>query len=252
LYYSTVSAGEKEGGRPHRCLLNVELWRGARAPLVAHTTQLWKSGAFIKTAHALAPGVRSRLRLSLGRIVPPIELTAEVKVAHAESRSGGKRGVEVSFGFPSDDAREALRALLARLAAPAEESPFHVLLIEDSDLLREAFTVAMDRQFADRSRRPRVSFASSAEEGERRVRFGAYDLLLVDQDLAGEPGATLVRRIRASKKHASMPIIGVTMGGREPQTELRAAGADLCLQKPLVFRDILTTLDRLLPRATGR
>ena len=247
-----MSSGDNEGARPQRCLLNAEIWRGSRA-VVAHTTRIWKSGAFIKTAHALPPGVRTRLRLSLGRVVPSIDLTAEVKVTHTETGSGGKRGVEVSFELPSDDASESLRALVARLTAePDHQTPFHVLLVEDNEILREAFSVAADREFPDRTRRPKIGFAASAEEGERRVHYGSYDILLVDQDLAGEPGAELIRRIRASKKHASMPVIGLTVGGREPQTALRAAGADLCLQKPLVFRDILNTLDRLLPRGQGR
>ena len=49
-----------------------------------------------------------------------------------------------------------------------------------------------------------------------------------------------------------MPIVAISVGGAEARQASIAAGADLFLDKPLVMRDLFTTLDLLTLREAAR
>jgi CheY-like chemotaxis protein len=68
---------------------------------------------------------------------------------------------------------------------------------------------------------------------------------VVDCYLPVLDGARLVERIRALPELADLLVVGVSGGGRDAADAMIAAGADLFLDKPIVLRDVFTTLESL-------
>src|SRR5690606_18706374 len=73
-------------------------------------------------------------------------------------------------------------------------------------------------------------------------------LAIVDFFLPGMDGAQLISRIRKEPRLAGLPVVAISIGGDAARDAFLAAGADVFLDKPVVVRDLLATLDRLLTR----
>jgi len=75
-----------------------------------------------------------------------------------------------------------------------------------------------------------------------------YDLLIVDYFLPSETAASLIARLRADSRLARTPIVAISVGGRDAREATISAGADVFVDKPLVFRDLFNTLRVLAER----
>jgi PAS domain S-box-containing protein len=75
----------------------------------------------------------------------------------------------------------------------------------------------------------------------------APDLVLLDLHLPDMPGREVLRRLRADPRTAHLPVV-VISADATPRTidELRAAGAEAFLTKPLDVRAFVATVERLL------
>lgn len=112
-------------------------------------------------------------------------------------------------------------------AAASPGSALDVLLVEDDATVAEVIAGLLTR-LGHRATHVPNGLAALAEL--RRARF---DLALLDLDLPGIDGLQLARMIRASA-HAALPLVAVTarsVGDEEAQ--IRAAGMDALLRKPL-------------------
>ncbi|WP_420124953.1 PAS domain S-box protein [Longimicrobium sp.] len=74
------------------------------------------------------------------------------------------------------------------------------------------------------------------------------DLVLLDLHLPDVQGDEVLRRLRADKRTARIPVVMISADAT-PRTidRLRAQGADAYLTKPLDVDEFLSTIDRLLP-----
>ncbi|MGJ8697279.1 MAG: response regulator [Verrucomicrobiaceae bacterium] len=81
------------------------------------------------------------------------------------------------------------------------------------------------------------------------VTFGVVkpDLLIIDSNLPGMRGEKAVRDLR--KKFRKLPIIGISAEDR--QEAMVDAGANVFLQKPFEFPELLETVGRLLSQQEG-
>ncbi|MGA9995903.1 MAG: response regulator [Pyrinomonadaceae bacterium] len=75
-------------------------------------------------------------------------------------------------------------------------------------------------------------------------RENRFDLLLLEQEMAGGRGAELVRLARSLEHRKRTPIIFLSLKG--DATRWRSAGADAFLHKPVEGRALLETIRRLL------
>lgn len=96
----------------------------------------------------------------------------------------------------------------------------------------------------------RFSHVDVAHDGEEALRFlreQKYDVILVDWMLPKTSGLEIVRCIRASRDHASTPII-MTTGKNERQDIIRAlqTGVDAYLVKPISPTVLKERIDKLL------
>lgn len=71
-----------------------------------------------------------------------------------------------------------------------------------------------------------------------------YDLIILDAQLPGESGLSLVQRARQLAHRRRVPVILFT--GSLRQDEALAAGADAFLKKPTGLKDLIATCNSLL------
>ncbi|HWU88916.1 MAG TPA: response regulator [Kofleriaceae bacterium] len=200
-------------------------------------------------------GTAVSLRLSFPTVVAPVELAARVAANRAAGGPGEPGGVELVFEDSSREAAAAVAAQLQRLSASALTAPagaartYRVLLVEDSGFIRDMFAYGMASSF-DPPGAVAIDHAEDAERAWQKLREGSYDLLIVDYFLPAEDGASLIARLRRDERLAQVTVVAISVGGAIARDATIAAGADLYLDKPLVFRDLLHTM-RLLARREG-
>jgi CheY-like chemotaxis protein len=225
-----------------RMVLRAELLHDTRH-IVAHTTELSPRSVFVRTDERLAIGDVVGLKLSFPRLLAPLELEGQVVATDPGLGHGYAAGVTLALAGTTE-AHERLARLLDDLDAieTTASGTFHVLVVEDSVLMRDFIQLG-----AGRFTRGDVEVVvETVDTAERALELSAqrYDLVLVDLYLPGEmDGAALVRRLRAEQP--DLPVIGFSVGGESARTAFLAAGADLFLDKPVMVKDVFSTLERL-------
>lgn len=219
-----------------RIVLRAELIDGNRH-IIAHTTEIGPTSAFVRTDEPAEIGTQVTLRLSFPRLFAPLEIAAHVASRAAGSGPGYYAGFTLEFA--ADDR-------LARLDVRSDEAApagCRILLIEDSAMMRdivEHSATAFSRTF-----QIVTDSAETAESGLEIVNQKSFDLAIVDLYLAGTlDGADFVRELRSRK--LDLPVIGFSVGGTKARLAFLDAGADLFLDKPVMLRDVFTTLERLV------
>ena len=120
-----------------------------------------------------------------------------------------------------------------------------VLIVEDDRAEREALERLFDA----------AGFAAFAVEGGAAalvlINHLQVDLVFLDLLLPGMSGMDVLRRIRRDLTFLETKVVVYTaMSDAHLRSEALAAGADLVIQKPLDFEQILAALAPLLPRRT--
>lgn len=94
-----------------------------------------------------------------------------------------------------------------------------------------------------------VDCCPDAEAAQKRIAHGAPDLLLIEWELAGQSGETLVRRLRSQAATRALGLIMLTARGAETDKVLALeSGADDYVTKPFSPRELLARTQAVLRR----
>ncbi len=236
-------------------IARIELQREG-ASIVGFTRELDLERALVIADAGVHAGEGWRARLSLRGLVAPVEMSAAITAANTPSPLPGRPPVhELELALHPEDARErdALATLCARLAGPRVEDLgyLRVLVVDDNEMIRDMFAYGVRKYFRQRDCDVDVEIAADGQIAWERLGQDVYDLLLVDHYMPVLAGADLMAMIRAQPHLAALPIVAVSGGGAAVRSECLAAGADVFLPKPLVFRDLVETLGGLVAGAAA-
>lgn len=130
-------------------------------------------------------------------------------------------------------------------AAPATAASSQVLLVEDSDIVRES----LRRLLAEAGYL--VTVAVDGQHGLELARAKRYDLVSTDVVMPRMDGYELTRALRAMPEYANTPIVMVTSKGeRIDRVRGFDAGVDEYITKPHDRQLLLRTVRKLLGHAT--
>lgn len=112
-----------------------------------------------------------------------------------------------------------------------------VLVVEDSDAIRAAFTILLEESgYA-------VAAAANGAEALRLAEERAPDLVLLDLGLPDMRGLDVARRLKADPATARVPIVALT--GRDDEADrgaLMAAGCAAYLVKPVDTQQLIRSI----------
>jgi DNA-binding response OmpR family regulator/Tfp pilus assembly protein PilZ len=229
-----------------RFIVRAELRAGTDL-VISYGFDLTASSVFVVTEWHAPIGTSVSLRLSFPTILEPIDIVAEIADIRVAGEPGEPGGIRLAFDEAEVGAR--LMAQLERSEAPgiATDRPYRVLLVDDSGLIRDMFAYSTAK-FLERPGALAIDHAGDAEEAWGKLAKSTYDLVIIDYFLPAEDGASLIARLRADPRLSRTPIVAISVGGRDAREATISAGADVFVDKPLVFRDLFNTLRVLAER----
>ncbi|MBS2033469.1 response regulator [bacterium] len=158
--------------------------------------------------------------------------------AEVRSRVRGLRtGADEYVGKPYDRdyVVDRARQLVAARSPEASSQQPLVLLIDDSSTVRRTYQRALlDHNY-------RVLTAASGEEGLRLAALYRPDALVVDGNLPGIDGCTVIRRLRLDSALRATPCLLLT-GSGTPEGQALEAGADAFLLKDEEMQTVMARL----------
>lgn len=225
-----------------RFIMRAEI-QTSRESLVTYAHDLTATSVFVVTEWRAPIDSRLTVRLSVPRVLHPVDLACRIAEVRAAGQPGDVAGLVLEFD--PEAPRDSLIKLLDDVRALPSGSPplgkYRVLLVEDSGLTRDVFAYSARRYFGNQSMFE-LDHADSAESAWERLATASYDLVIVDYFLPSENGASLISRLRADKQRRGIPVVAISIGGRPAREATISAGADLFVDKPLVFRDLFNTM----------
>ena len=126
----------------------------------------------------------------------------------------------------------------------AEPARHRVLVVEDSDAIRMAFTILLEESGYH------VDAAATGAEGVRMAAERAPDLVLLDLGLPDIPGVEVARRIKSAPGTSRVPVVALT--GRDDDADreaLHAAGCTAYLVKPVDTQALIRALPGYIENA---
>ena len=174
-------------------------------------------------------------------------LSSEAEVS--DRIRGLRTGADEYVGKPYDASYVIARAreLLRRRRGEPAGGQASVLVIDDSATFRDAMRQALEQ--ADYA----AVMADSGEEGLRLAAASRPSAIIVDDQLPGIDGTTLIRRVRLDAALRGVPCLLLT-GSDDGEAELRAldAGADAFVRKSDEIPVILARLAAALRGTASR
>ena len=232
---------------PTRFLLRAEI-ESAKETVLSYAREVTLASIFVVTDWAPPVGTPVTVRLSFPNLIEPITVAARV-VEHCGARGGGDpAGVRLAFDFASEASRAEVTALVARLTSDQPKTAgsvprtYSVLLVEDNPLICDMFAYGIGRFFQQRRGSLRFEHADGVTSAWNKLANDSFDLVIVDYYLGAEDGASLIAKLRQDGRLAKVPVVAISVGGRDARDATISAGADLFLDKPVVLRDLFNTL----------
>lgn len=202
-------------------------------------------GMFLRTEHRLPLGERVRLALTCPGLLEPLTADAEV-VRLQTSQDGVPAGLYVKL-WP--DGKVGPGASPPKPPTPVEKPKprsFRILLVEDNPHTTQMYTYALRRLSSD-GQDVQVETATHGLEALQRLgQEPGVDLIIADIYMPVMDGLTLLEKMRADPRHASVPVLIISGGDRDAAERAVGLGAQAFIEKPIRIQHILETVRGLL------
>jgi CheY-like chemotaxis protein len=248
------AAAKATTGLESEVLLRAEI-RAPSETIVALARELTDGSVIVVTEWRPPIGTLVRLRISFPSLLPAVDLSARVVEHQAPAGVGSPARLKFVFEFDNEPEREVIKHVVERVRSvqPVGSSarPYRVLLVEDNAFIGDMFRYGISKFFAERRQTGQIvecEYAPDAASAWQMLEGSRYDMVVVDYYLPLEDGAALIARLRRDERYASTPVLAISVGGRDARDATMSAGADLFLDKPVVLRDLLRTLQVLAQR----
>jgi uncharacterized protein (TIGR02266 family) len=221
------------------------------------TENLSAGGLFIRTERALAPGERVPLQIGFPGLLEPFVVEVEV-VRRRPAGPGGHAGVAVKVPLDHVDDRHKLARLveMARAGVPARPPParpasgadYRVLVVEDNAHVVEMYEYALRKlRGGTGGVGVVVEYAANGHDALLRLEEKPrIDLVMADIYMPVMDGFSLVERVKCDPNLMEIPVLVISAGGADARARALDLGADVYLQKPVQFADIISTVRTLL------
>ena len=228
--------------------------------LTDYLTDLAEGGLFIRTAVPFKINQKISFAVSFPGLLDPLDLSGIVRwrLDANPNRPDDPVGVGVEFLFEDEEHRRMVANLVASfrqapqtpIPTKVKAEPFRVLLVEDNQFVHDLFRHAVKRFHREMHDigALEISSATNGQEALQHLEKGAADLAIIDHFLPVMSGSELVQRMRADGRFREIPILVVSVGGEGVREEALRAGADLYLDKPVLLKQLLTTLRLLVTK----
>ncbi len=121
-----------------------------------------------------------------------------------------------------------------------------ILLVEDDDLLREAYRILLEDVGYE------VREAGTAAEALNAVASDPPSLVLLDLGLPDRPGLDVARELRSTPDAHATPVVALTgRVGAEERRACLAAGCSVYIPKPVDPKALLRRIDETLSQRSG-
>lgn len=122
-----------------------------------------------------------------------------------------------------------------------------ILIADDDELVAELATqVLIDAGHA-------CGWVTSGEDAWALLQRKRPDVLLLDQDMPGISGVSLLRRLRQSENFYDLPVIMFTaMSGEQDESQAIYAGAQDYIRKPFDPKGLTGRVQRVLAKRSER
>ncbi len=122
-----------------------------------------------------------------------------------------------------------------------------ILAVDDEKDILELLSYNLQKEGFD------ISVSTRGEDALKRIKTGAYDLLILDLMLPGIQGMELCRMLKSSAETSSLPIIMLTAKSEEPDKVLGLeTGADDYITKPFSPRELIARVKAVLRRTNEK
>ncbi|NWG16829.1 MAG: response regulator [Chloroflexi bacterium] len=120
-----------------------------------------------------------------------------------------------------------------------------ILVVDDQPITLRVLGLTLRNEGYD------IVTAEDGLEALSRLDETPVDLVLLDIAMPRLDGITLLRTLRASERHAALPVIMLTANGQDSVRKAAlAAGADGFLTKPTSSRELIETVGRFVYACT--
>ncbi|MBD2421260.1 PAS domain S-box protein [Anabaena cylindrica FACHB-243] len=157
---------------------------------------------------------------------------------------GSRFTFDLPCGHVSEPAQESVQQISSNVDSTAhntpQESPL-ILLAEDNEA--NIFTISNYLE----AKGYRIILAKNGQQAIALTKEQTPDLILMDIQMPGIDGMEAIKLIRVEPKLANIPIIALTaLAMPGDQEKCLAAGADYYLTKPVILKQLVTTMQQLL------
>ncbi|HEU0031989.1 MAG TPA: response regulator [Kofleriaceae bacterium] len=231
---------------PIRLLVEYE---GADDLVGDYTENLSSGGTFVSTTRELETGTRVVLVLEFPGLLERITIPGTVRWTRGKSASDeAGAGIEFEPGPGRDQLAEAIERIRMRHPKSVARA-LHVLVVEDNVRLSETLQDGLRGSMRRDPTGPAFSF-HSAEDGATALEIlqtTPCDVMIIDVYLPVLDGTKVISHARSQLGLTGLPIIAFSGGGDEAREAALDAGANAFLDKPMRLRQVLDTIQRLVP-----